>query len=1591
MDSTTITLRGFRSTTLVSDPGGVIDANKLKGPFHLEVTFTVIRQGTPTRLKMSSDTFQFTEATGAMVVMENGGPTLDALASQAALNFSTPTRIQSEDSDLWLQFNTIILAKSASKEKARPYLSDLVVSLVPDQAMPPATADKCRLFFTTDYSNGSYTSIRLSYLGSSVGLPLLEVNETVSTTWDALAKRLTIGWSGLSLDITNLATFSLSFGATNGAGVKPRLEISPNQNRPVAFLKASGASGARIGRDFDDEIMFSSIACAGGRLQADRNANTQMVAKVSNVRAEVSNPVMIGGPEEFSFVLGLAGLSGAKPATRAALIRSNTFQPSLAETPAHRRNGIRMAGLPTASGVDATLDCDLAIFEFRNVTGGLREFHLRAGGEVDIPFVGKKTSVLVPKFFYGESEPLRRIRIPCGQLMIESCYSGPGSATCFELDTFGNLEIEGQTASKYGFVIRRGDLILHPGGTRAAASGARGAAAEGFWSWKVKSGMGFSFRDGVIFPTDGDNWTKCFVAQSGEFKSKEYPGTILSFPSGSAGFQKTTDVQTLGYLQVDGIDVPRYEKLSVSMTYGPTVPDKFAIRADDPQVFVFDKDVAWILPNLKPKSNGLIGQLEDANSGFLAANGIDNLLIGWCRDQGSGQDIGPGFAKFVDDLFEKKDPKKEKTCLWGLGVATLGLEMRTKGGDGTVYYGDRIIIDRNKDAANPVLVNDSSTPKSILDCSEWFDAGGAGGYANKLKASIALWQDKYPELWSKQGTKSKAARENAALDPSMEAWRGVFYADFPAQLKLPPPTVGKQFPFISKLFEQINNNLVVKFGWKDGDGNTWAAELPEQDIELTPPSWRSIMRVKLKQFSARARKNKVVSAAGKLAFAFPFLHKKSDEPTWCPVDFVVNLTTGTVTLNQIVIDYGKNKIIVKTKLIPGFKEIQICKLSTNLETFDAVFQLIADDELKKSVPIMGGEDGLRINLHLILGEAVDESALSFGLPNAIDFNLFGKWHMTLEGILVSIAKESNNLTGRGSLSLGGTEFLKVGGGFLIGQKKKTDGDSDGDWDFDVRIDNVGAAIGFGDMKAEILVGWADPSSNWATPTPPPPSPVAQGTLGQAGNTREFLGVFRLLSEGVFKGKKQEEEKLMMAVRFGNVEERSYWIAALRYDDEIGFGPSAKIDKPMLVIGRGVDAGKNLANAVTTGKPGTFKKFLRPQGDVGKWLVETWNPPKKADDSSVAGGLVLAASGFLGMDSSIAGKPSDEEHLTSLLFTESGLFRIDAFLNLFNAIPVSIGIGLDAECKFMSFQIQVGKFKVGEIEINGGLLRNGFRYGTPTNPRCKGHPIFDLRIGWPEKKDDDPFENDWDQSIKVIWDALWPINTFWGGMLVTIGDGYVIHGQAAKVGWSKSYDFIGGLGTAYVEVSVGGMLIYKHEFGDRGSGINLEVVNCPRNRALCDSLTDLAQFRHIQREGGISDRRLECLAVVTADLQELVLIESARGCLEGRLFLDIKGGASVSLFGIELVGVHIHAYARATVCGIIDWGTLALQIKRIGAKLGFTFKVRIGCFEYSAEGSLPIWLKNDPCDCSATLREWQANFADYTVPYLALPPISETHS
>lgn len=1306
---------------------------------------------------------------------------------------------------------------------------------------------------------------------------------------------------------------------------------------PLRILNAPGASNAGItfhkftkaalpNQGDDEDLTYAltdAIEVAEGWMSVATFSDEELSVRRLHENADLvaALPTQIfASRDRLSFHLPLPRADGSEAGELAQFLYQDVnigarFQGTV--RPRERHYGLRIRGLGSTRTAVPVLDANVVRLGLRRAVALVPKFDGRnfqdfgtfefeAGRSFKLPRQNAETrSVLVPKPDPADASGRRVLEVPAGLMTLQCVNSAVPSASegTIVFSTSDNL-----------LQFDQPQAFSPPTGTSgsSAAAGFDEALTYDRWMLARTAGNGsvlFDANDAGILPRQREKWLNPengWTSVARQFRLPEYPGTAMHI-DGPAGSD---------HLVLTGLAAE--VKTSVTTAFGGTAKEKIVYTAfcaylgyklikpaDDPKKKPLpESHIAIVFKELDPEQP----------QKWIKDNGLDSLIVAYGK---SDEDL---FKAFIDD--NKPSPEPDE-FVWPFAMG-LAIVLWKKTED---QYAPDIARVRKPVGAFPGIVFDFSNAAEVKpDYLGWSDSD----WKKFAHDSPNLW----PVL---------AKAPTGKLDPTHPSWRGIMFRDlaltFPLSADIQEKI--KKFKFLEKLYQGIEKHLLLDYGWKDETGSTWSGGFRNDAGEsLTPDSWKETFVIKLISFGTKGSAGRVVGSEGTIRVELPFLHESNNPANYLSIDgtFAINITDG-VALDRIEI-VPVNPDFFTTKRIPGFEKVTFRRFLTDMRSGRVDLTLEANAALQAALPFLAGPIDAAIAFDFsgdLPGGAV---SMALTIPTEIHTNLFGKWQASVQGLrLVVNPGGTNELRIRCRINLGLPAFVSVEGDVIVTL------DENENWKVGLQLQRIGGEISIGGWTISGELSWADPAGNTAS--------VSPGDLSQSANNRDLWGELDVTTGSFFGG---GTSKILL--RIGNRGELSYWIGMIQIP-KIGFGVGS-LEDPVLLLAHHADRGENeLRKAVMSAAPGGLVNTLRPTANQKGWLAE-WKPSDQI-------GLLVAASGYLNLQEQVAATPEKKkEYLTSLLLTDSGLIRIDAFATFLKTVTLKFAIAVDLQKKLFRASIHAPTLKYPspnnpEFEISGGVLTLAFGFG--------GHVFFETKVGWPELKQGSSVERNWDDCVKIVWDNMIPINTFWGGFRAVLdSSSHIGLGFALRAGWTKSYSVGGGVagGKAELGVAVGGVVEFKFQWASNGDG--LIQLSVPRDelfdrtiassRALTLALTETRGQRlstDWQEDALIAD----AIALIEVNIAGMNQVEVSA---QATLYADVWGSASVHFLGITLASISVHGYARLQVC--IDVLPVP-KVTRVYAVVGFTVSVRIGCFTHKAHASIDIYLKDGPCNALGT--------------------------
>lgn len=1184
--------------------------------------------------------------------------------------------------------------------------------------------------------------------------------------------------------------------------------------------------------------------------------------------------------------------------------------------------GLSVAGFGNhrSSSAQSSARLDASWVRFALVPGVVPEVHVMAGHpnfslpppEIVRQGSGPLTVVsrLVPKQDdFTQPGGSRTLRIPCAGTLLRTQTSGAPPRSSFSIDTQANR-----------FSIAKPEIELLPVGSAAFSTAPETLDDPSDYARLIfadPSGapdVELRFQPDGLRPAKGPAWLDEFQPRGGQFGLYDHPGGTIIYPGTSEAFRSSASGSTSLVTVVkgpDGREFLAYTALSLVTAY-KLIPG-------------FGEWVDRLRDNLIKIE---VGNLADTPTPpWVVGNEVDDLTLIYTATPNSQDAVL--LRSFIDlnmksGVAPDEDPKRkfdEYTWPFAAGLALILWRKEQPSPQGVLrdVYPETIASLRSTLDGNPPVVRlgfDMSSKQAL-------PAPRLGWQQNwwGLKRELA---DPHPTLWPRLSN-----TDGARLDPSDPLWRGYFFRQFPLTLTVATPP--DPCTLLGRFFNAVNESLVLDYGWKDETGTTFKATLfANPPIELQLGSQADALKILLTAFECLGTGNKPAYAQGRMTIVLPAI-KYTDRGVEKDLElegiFGFDLSKG---FSFDYIDFvvrGDSQL--STKSIPGFAEITIVRVRSDFRRVSLDMKLKPDTSLANIMPGLANDGDLldaMITLDLEGSEGFD---VAVTLPAGRRVRLFGIWPIEVQGMRLQIQPDMSSLKLRCGLAFGipGLEAVRVD--LVISRA------GNGDWTFNIDPVSVSGSISLPGFTITALLDWSTTAGDTsAIPAGP--------NLPTKGRERAFWGALTLKSD--LAG------DISLAVRINGEGRQPSWVAAFWVDRSINLG-IGRLNNPVVLLASRADLDGKLAATLQKVETPIIRSLLPREGGPGdqlalrEWL-ERWRPSNDV-------GLLFAASSELEIHEAVATATDDREKRTTIVISDSGLVRVDAWVKLFGIYDQSIGIAVNFPEKFIAASFQgpslayppgTNEYKVSAGEIS---LRLGFG----------DRKAFRLTVGWPIVGDNIAHE-DWSKAVEVRWDGAFPINTFSGGIVIDYENdpqnGEIIRiGIALRAGWTKEYskEIISSRlakASATLAVFVGGILYFRFKLnGARG----FELLSLRRNLEGEDSYLAtrcqiIDRLRALECKSGHEANRLRALYALLRD--DLEAISSTELAMVSVLFAEVHGHAAAELLGVTIASVTIRVRATFFACGDTRQG-----IVKVYTEVGFSVTVRIACV--AVEGSAKIRL------------------------------------
>ncbi|MER8512910.1 hypothetical protein NKH47_08150 [Mesorhizobium sp. M1060] len=1125
-----------------------------------------------------------------------------------------------------------------------------------------------------------------------------------------------------------------------------------------------------------------------------------------------------------------------------------------------------------------------------DLTAG-RRFEYLAGKHVPVGTV-TEASRLAPKAVAG----VAIVDVPYADLSVRIEDDGAAQSP-FELDT----------SKPAALTFTSPTLQSRPAGFSAAA----------FDAWELQDAASpardFELNAEGLKPTMGETWLDDFRTKGNprNYESVEHPGTTIAMDSDALVGQKPARFRAKAAddnktkLKVTGIgsakEAAAYSAFCIALGWA-------AVKSIEAGSIgkAFSSDNFGI--NF-PKLDGPFGQE------FVKKNSLAGLRVVFLtRSGGAVVDGAAPFKEFIDQNMPIENGKPPE--LFHLPFA-MGLSVVLFANGKYVYELDQLPVeDPNK---RPL----ADSQGIAYD----FDTSSAVDPIADLDWSAKDWKDavdSHPAVWPRANDGARAK-----LDPLQPNWRGLFLKGMPLKF-LVPKIVETDFKWLAGIIQTVNSGLNLDYGWLDENGASWVGGFePKAPIEVTEipfyDVWSSVLRMYILDALSEGLGGKTIKQAIGLRFELPQVVGDDGKPLAFEGNFAYTPSDKGQGLVDITSRDGDGSWF-SSKSIPGFDKIALRQVSTDFkDVLQFSVDLVASDDLAAALPALSSDDKhpLKAQIKFSLSGTPD-AVISLVLPAEQRSTLFGKWPFTLRSITLDIGKAIVRVAGRIETGLPGLQSI---GATLVISK-----DGGGNPHIDVELDEIKGELSFGGFKLTASVHWMKADGT------PGSLPLTDKT---GASERDLRGTMELTDPGLIG-------KITLAVRIGSQGSMPYWIAWLQEEGTLSLG-IAQLRNPFLLFAHNADFqdGGNSLQKVLGNPSKSILSSFQPKGDLDKWLGK-WKPSKSIGTTIAGGGMLHLGSAILSTDAS----DTNADHLTAIVYNDTGLFRIDAFAFLVSQYEVNFSIVVDWAHDYYAIGLQLPTMELPAASPQYSVQAGAIVLAVGIN----GRRYVRLSIGWPEKNPGgDDFDRDWDKATKVVVTGMVPINTFQGGMLISYEDGkFITFGIAIRVGWTWQPKPVGGGiadASADAGIMIGGVFILSFIFDDSVSQAAVTPLRLAWQSNPVRALTkvDSAALADMQAALEEIDR-----ALTPMGLKDVVVV--------AQLYGDLWGNASVHFMGVTLVGIHIAAYVRFEVCGSLNKG-----IGRAWGKAGFSVSITILCVTYSTSAQMEITLKDGTCPVVPAIR------------------------
>lgn len=1366
-------------------------------------------------------------------------------------------------------------------------------------------------------------------------------------------------------DVGSLPVGALSYVPTAANGL--RLAVHANtglmlqreppglgklSRRPMSSLVAHGG-GFSAGTFADDQLLLRRATTDSPALEA---------AGDNTISGETT---LFGAAGDFTFHLEIPERGPFDPAQHRAEFRfesgarARALKRISSDNGWERFFGLRVAGLFSNRGRQEIFDVNLARVRLMpDAGGGAPQFHFEAGGDLD-----GEVSIVSPK-----PDPSLG-----GQRT--AAIATTSLALHIGADSSGHPLGTAPAAADTCLVLRTADETLElvkptlhgaPVGHAATAGGSSGVRSEsaankdGYADWvmqlpqDIDQKITLTLKDSKTSPPP--RWIEPFVTVSRQFELLEQPGAGIKLIGKGSSDPRRSHIPegTKAELTLDKPDSAEKTLVYSAVVMAAALyPWRNEIRE---KIEEYRKKGEDFLDTMKAQVNFSFASLTSAElTKYVKSRAVDALQFGFSADT-SDPAKNAKIVQFIDDnTAEAVDGNPPVAVLhmpFDVGLSVILFDYPGWPGPRpnplTKRYAHDIMFERNPASKPGMLFKFGKAQAADPSLLDWKDRDWA---------DFAIEQ---PSLWPRKRAK-QSAENGARLDPSAEGWTGIMMRDLPVAFPVPPEVasaIKEKSALAGKFYELLNTSLQLRYGWLDSTGATWYVTMANPaGYDFTPDGWSDFLTFRLERIGITGAGGKPAGAEGELSLTLNKIKGNQDKPLRVAGRFGLDISkSNPVTFIELSIT--KNEFL-ESSAIPGFEKVVVTGLTTDFVTAAVRLELTPSAGLAAALPVF--KVGAPTPASLVLNfRENSQSQVQLSIQTDKETNLFGRNPLTIQGIFIQFgvkdAVGGNRVLIRSRLGLGLPGLEAVGADIILCQKGQ-------DWTFDVYINHIGIDLALGDnFRLKGLLSWAPDDVDLTKLPDGYNAPVDASELPTQGSQRNFWAVLTLTTKSFFGD-------LDLLMKIGSYGERTFWVGAAKSTKEIPIG-SARLRAPAIVFAH---------NADITGKGGLRKFLTDPHAKLVGGIRPKEDPTDPNKDlalkrewlqgwgASTDIGAVIAGSGYLHFSDTVAESPEADEKdhenpklLTSLVATDSGLFRIDAQTKFMKTAIIGFAVAIDTKNKRLMAAIRAPEIATPNKEnpkyvISPGTMSIELSYDPDKI-------YFGIGIGWPPLLPNSDVERDWSQSVKVYVADLVPINTFWGGFKAELDmpNNRVTLGYAIRAGWTWKAELNGAdiaKASAELGITLGGVLEFWIDLNPSSALDSAAPAMLPTYPLLASAWNEYRTLVAISLDAlaGHYGEHADALWLTLQILDEATSLSGPDLNLRATVYGDIWGKGSVSFLGVTLASVDIALRLRIQMCGGLKQG-----ITRAYGHGEIEVSVEILCVTYKGKAGFDLWLLRGDC-------------------------------